>query len=141
MAAAYTLGTHSGKKSIDGKRYVQCLIPRRMIPYPCSLGGAIHLLFFAAEDPYNPADFVRQIMRSVTVLSVLVLLIHTWLLESIYSASSLYQRAFAYQVAMQFLSFGTCHDAGEEAMVVYAWFKCWWHACCVHIKYACYVHG
>lgn len=33
------------------------------VPYPFSIGGAVHFLFFAAEDPHNPDHFVRQMMR------------------------------------------------------------------------------
>lgn len=29
MAAAYTVGSQSGRRSIDGKRYVQYIVPRR----------------------------------------------------------------------------------------------------------------
>jgi hypothetical protein len=100
LGAAYTVGTHSGKKTIDGKTYIQYIVPRRIIPYPFSLGGFLHILFFAAEDPYNPAHFVRQMMRSVTVLSVMVLLSQTWLLETSYSATALYQRAYSFQVSL-----------------------------------------
>ncbi len=132
LAAAYTIGTHSGKRTIDGKRYVQCIVPRRIIPYPFSLGGLIHALFFSAEDPFKPAHFVQQIMRSVTVLSVMVLLTQTWLLETGYSASALYQRAYAYQVSLCLLHTQNVKcPSGKNA-------HCYCSPCVVlHAKQAC----
>lgn len=62
------------------------------MPYPFSIGGVIHLLFFAAEDPSNPQHFIKQMLRSLTAISVIVVLTQTYMTERIYHANVLYDR-------------------------------------------------
>lgn len=49
------------RRTKDGKSYVQLIIPRRRTPHPCSLGGLVHMCFFAAEDPFDSDQCVNQV--------------------------------------------------------------------------------
>lgn len=93
LATAYTVGGHKGKKTKDGKTYVQLIVPRRRIPYPCSIGGLIHFLFFAAENPFDTEQVVFQMMRSLLVLSIFGLFLQTTVQEWLYHADALYFEA------------------------------------------------
>lgn len=87
--AAYAAGAHRGRRTQDGKSYVQLIIPRRRIPHPCSLGGLLHFCFFSADDPFDSDQCIAQILRSLIVLSFLVLVSEASVLEWLYHSDAL----------------------------------------------------
>eukprot|EP00286_Rhodomonas_abbreviata_P027341 CAMPEP_0181311360 /NCGR_PEP_ID=MMETSP1101-20121128/13092_1 /TAXON_ID=46948 /ORGANISM="Rhodomonas abbreviata, Strain Caron Lab Isolate" /LENGTH=392 /DNA_ID=CAMNT_0023418079 /DNA_START=182 /DNA_END=1357 /DNA_ORIENTATION=- len=97
LATAYTVGGHKGKKTKDGKKYIQLIVPRRRIPYPFSVGGLIHHLFFAADDPFDPDQTVTQIMRSLLALSLFTVVLQTSVAEWLYHADALFIEASSLQ--------------------------------------------
>ena len=141
------MGSKSGRRSIDGKRYVEYIVPRqaqfdmhfnqsrmrvqksrevltavcpgrRTVPYPFSIGGVIHMLFFAAEDPSNPKHFIKQMLRSLTVISVIVVLTQTYITESMYHASVLYDRLDVLPLIFTYVSWGEYHASVRSPRLV-----------------------
>jgi hypothetical protein len=96
---AYTSGSYKHCVGRDGKEFVQLLIPRRLTPYPISIGGLIQFLFFSAEDPFNPDKFVPHVVRTAAIASILVLVAVTSTMEHLYSAHALQARAWRLQDA------------------------------------------
>ena len=110
LDAAYRAGSHRGRRTKDGKSYIQLIVPRRRTPHPCSLGGLLHVCFFSAKDPFDPDECTAQVLRSLTVLSVVVLLIQSSLLEWMFHADALLADARLLQRS----------GRPEEALPIYA---------------------
>ncbi|EKX52087.1 hypothetical protein GUITHDRAFT_101990 [Guillardia theta CCMP2712] len=97
LANAYRVSSHKGSRDADSKKYVQLVVPRRTCPYPLSLGGLVHFLFFNAEDPFDPEQAIVQIMRSIMFLSLIVLVVQTSVVGRIFHSKAIYENAIAYQ--------------------------------------------
>ena len=95
LAAAQHTGKRTRKK--DGKTYVELVVPRRKVPYPVSFGGAIHRLFFYVDDQFDSDQIVLQVLRSLTIFSILVLFVQTSIMDWMYGAGAHFAEAVALQ--------------------------------------------
>ena len=77
-----------GRRTKDGKSYVQLVIPRRRTPHPCSLGGVLHSCFFAAKDPFDTDECVAQVWRRCLAWGVSLIVRRTFLLCAVSSLTS-----------------------------------------------------
>lgn len=91
MASAQQSGKKAKMK--DGKTYVQMVVSRRKVPYPLSMGGALHLLFFNVDDQFDSGQVVQQVLRSTMILSIAVLLIQTSIMDWMFGADALFSDA------------------------------------------------